>query len=336
MTETDKLNEILGKCKDAASVAADKAAGMVNSASASVSAGINEMREQSASSSRTGAGGGGYSHDGDSCAAVEAGECVLSGELSVSDAADDAPEKKVAHSPAGVVKACAQKRIEGFKSGLHDRKLLIAAGTMALVWLVLSILPAVGFNPPPVQSLSFLTFAQGGLTGGVPGFIGGLIGKGLIAYFVTLLIVGGISGESIVSSIRSLFAQFSGNTWDLASISPLLVGGGAALFVYNFLAGTSTILNCMVGVVAFIIAARALANRSGCARQVFASVFARDGRVDSGLLTKVMAGWAGGFALGVVLSVFGGYTCYTAGFVLLVAGVVLMYAVERKAGGVPA
>ncbi|MCK8518135.1 hypothetical protein [Methanoculleus sp. 7T] len=170
----------------------------------------------------------------------------------------------------------------------------------------------------------------------MPGFIGGLIGKGLIAYFVTLLIVGGISGDSIVSSIRSLFAQFSGGTWDLASVSPLLVGGGAALFVYNFLAGTSTIMNCMVGIVAFLIAARALANRTGCVRQVFASVFARDGRVDSGLLTRMTAGWAGGFALGVVLSVFGGYICYITGFILLAVGAVLMVAVEKKAGGVPA
>jgi len=71
-------------------------------------------------------------------------------------------------------------------------------------------------------------------------------------------------------------------------------------------------------------------------RQVFAAVFARDGRVDSSLVTKVMAGCAGGFALGVVLSVFGGYTCYIAGFVLLVVGAVLMVTVQKQAGGVPA
>ncbi|WP_054847477.1 hypothetical protein [Methanoculleus chikugoensis] len=172
----------------------------------------------------------------------------------------------------------------------------------------------------------------------MPGFIGGLIGKGLIAYFVTLLIVGGISGESIVASIRSFAAQFSGKRWDITSIAPpLLIGGGAALFVYNFLAGTSSIMNCMVGIVAFLIAARALANRAGCVRQVVAAAFAKEGRVDSGLVTKVMmGGWAGGFALGgVVLSVFGGYTCYIAGFSLLVAGVVLMVTVQKQAGGCP-
>ena len=334
MVNNDRVNEILGRCKDVASVAAGKATVMVDSASASVSAGIKDMREQSAASSHT--DDGDYARDGDARAATEAGECVLSGELSVAGAADDAPDVTVRHSPGEVVKGCVHKRIEGFKSGLHDRKLLITAGTMALVWLVLSILPAVGFNPAPVQSLSFLTFAQGGLSGGVPGFIGGLIGKGLIAYFVTLLIVGGISVSSIASNVRSLAAKFSGQKWDVASISPLLVGGGAALFVYNFLAGTSTIMNCMVGVVAFLIAARALANRAGCVRQVFAAVFARDGRADSGLLTRVMAGWAGGFALGVVLSVFGGYTCYIAGFVLLAVGAVLMVTVQKQTGGVPA
>ncbi|WP_250988178.1 hypothetical protein [Methanoculleus oceani] len=292
------------------------------------------MREESAASSRT--DDGNCSRDGDARAAAKAGECVLSGELAVSGAAEDAPEITVRHSAGEVVKGCVHKRIDGFKSGLQNKKLLMTAGTMALVWLALTILPAIGFNPAPVQSLSFLTFARGGLSGGVPGFIGGLIGKGLIAYFVTLLVVGGISGESIMSNVRSIAGQFSGGKWDLAAISPLLVGGGAALFVYNFLAGTSTIMNCMVGIVAFLIAARALANKAGCVRQVFAAVFAKNGRADSGLVTKVMAGWAGGFALGVILSVFGGYTCYIAGFVLLVVGAVLMVTVQKQAGGVPA
>ncbi|MDD4567230.1 MAG: hypothetical protein PHU37_04950 [Methanoculleus chikugoensis] len=334
MADSDKVNEIFGRCKEVASVAADKAAVAIDSASASFSAGIKEMREESAASSRT--GDGNYAQDGDAHAAAEAGECVLSGELSLSGAADDAAGIPVRHTAGEVVKGCAQKRIDGFKSGLQNKKLLVTAGIMALVWLALTVLPALGFNSAPVQSLSFLTFARGGLSGGVPGLIGGLIGKGLIAYFVTLLIVGGISGDSIASNVRSFAAKFSGQKWDVASISPLLVGGGAALFVYNFLAGTSTIMNCMVGIVAFLIAARALANRAGCVRQVVAAAFAKEGRADSGLVTQVMAGWAGGFALGVVLSVFGGYTCYIAGFLLLAVGAVLMVTVQKQAGGVPA
>ncbi len=332
MTTNDRLNGIREKCRDAASGAADMATAMTNSASASISTGVREMREKSALSSQRGADNGVSSRDGDTYAAAEAGECVLSGELCVCSATDDRAEITITHSPGEVMKKCAQTRIDGFKEALHDRKLLTVAGIMALIWLILSLLPAVGINPAPVQSLSFVTFAQGGLTGGIPGFIGGLVGKGLIAYFVTLIIVGGISGDEIFSGIRSLFAHFSGGKWDLASVSPLLIGGGAALFIYNFLAGTSTILNCMVGVVAFLIATRSLMTRSGCVRKVFAAVFARDGKTDSGHLTRVMAGWAGGFALGVVLSVVGGYICYIAGFIFLVVGVLLMYAGERKGG----
>lgn len=334
MADSDRVKDIFGRAEEIASGAADKATVMIDSAAARVSAGVEEMREESRASPRT--GNGNYAQDGDVRAAPEAGECVLSGELSVSNTAGDAAGIPVRHTAGEVVKGCMLKRIDGFKSGLANKKLLITAGTMALVWFALTILPALGFNPAPVQSLSFLTFARGGLSGGVPGFIGGLIGKGLIAYFATLLIVGGISGESIVASIRSFAAQFSGQRWDITSIAPLLIGGGSALFVYNFLAGTSSFMNCMVGIVAFLIAARALANRAGCVRQVFAAVFAKEGRADSGLVTKVMMGWAGGFALGVVLSVFGGYTCYIAGFILLVAGAVLMVTVQKQAGGVPA
>ena len=330
MADTDKLNEVLGKLGEVASGAADRAARMIDSASAGVSAGIKEMREESAASERT--DDGNYARDGDARATAKAGEVVLSGELSVTDPT----VIPVRHSAGEVVKGCVQNRIDGFKSGLQNKKLLMAAGIMALVWLVLTILPALGFNPLPVQSLSFLTFAQGGLSGGIPGFVGGLIGKGLIAYFVTLVIVGGVSIESITSSIRSLAAQFSGQKWDLASISPLLLGGGAALFFYNFLAGTTTIMNCMVGVVAFLVVARALANQAGCVRQAIAAVFAVNGRADSGLVAKVMAGGAGGVALGVVLSIFGGYICYIVGFILLVVGAVLTVTAQRQAGGVPA
>jgi hypothetical protein len=77
LSYNDKVNKILDRCKDAASVAADRATVMADSASAGISAGVKEMRETSVPSSRT--GDGSYSRDGDTHAAAEAGECVLSG-----------------------------------------------------------------------------------------------------------------------------------------------------------------------------------------------------------------------------------------------------------------
>ena len=328
MTNTDKLNDIFVKCKDATSSAVDKAAEMVNSSSASISTSVKERREKSASSLDTDKDTCECSQDSDSPAAANAGESVLSGKLSACIPADETS----APSPVVVIKKCIHTKFDAFKSALHNRKLLITAGIMALVWFLLTLLPALGINPVPVQLLSFLTFAQGGLTGGVPGFIGGLIGKGLIAYFVALILTGGISAGGIISSIKSVFTKFSGGNWTPASISPLLLGGGLALFIYNFLAGTSTLMNCMVGIVAFLVAARALMNKSGCIWNIFGSIFARSGRIDTGLLTKIMAGWAAGFALGIILSIFGGYLCYLIGFILVVIGAILMIAVTGKEG----
>ena len=171
MTGSGSMNEVSGRCREVASGAALSAATMIDSASASVSAGIREMREEYTASSRT--GGVNYTRDGDVRAVAEAGTAVLSGELAVSCAADDEAEISIRHSAGEVVKGCIQNRIDGFKSGLTNKKLLITAGIMALVWLALTILPALGFNPAPVQSLSFLTFARGGLSGGIPGFVGG-------------------------------------------------------------------------------------------------------------------------------------------------------------------
>jgi len=301
---------------------------MVNSSSASISTSVKERREKSASSSYTDTENSDYSQDSDSHATAEAGESILSGELS---SGTSAGEKSV-KPPAEVIKKCVLSKLEGFKAALHNKRLLITAGIMALSWFLLTLLPALGINPVPVQLFSFLTFAQGGLTGGVPGFIGGLIGKGLIAYFVALILTGGISAGGIISSIKSVFTKFSGGNWTPASISPLLLGGGLALFIYNFLAGTSTLMNCMVGIVAFLVAARALMNKSGCIWNIFGSIFARSGRIDTGLLTKIMAGWAAGFALGIILSIFGGYLCYLIGFILVVIGAILMIAVTGKEG----
>ena len=345
MVANGKVDEILSKCRDATSQAVEKATVVKNSASSGISTAISDMRDKPVSSSDPGGKMAG-SFDGNSQAPKETGECLLPGELVISTSggaedrkerrADDSGEEEIRHSTDEIINGCGRNIVKCFKSGLHDKKLLTIAGAMGIVWLAISLLPAIGINPLPVRFLSFLTFAQGGLTGGDLGFIGGIIGKGLIAYFVTLVIAGKITSESTVSSLRSFTANFSEKKWDIASISPLLVGIGSALMIYNFLAGTSTVFNCMVGVVAFVVAVRSLSTGTGCVRSIFASLFAKNGRVGSGFVTMLMAGWAAGFGFGVVLSlpggILGGYICYIVGIVILLAGAGLVYSTGRKGG----
>ncbi|WP_048148375.1 hypothetical protein [Methanolacinia paynteri] len=345
MVAKGKADEILSKCRDATSQAVEKATVVKKSASSGISSAISDMRDKPASGPDPGGNKTG-SFDGNSQAPKETGECLLPGELVLSTSggaedreerrADDTGEEEIRHSTDEIINGCGRNIADCFKSGLRDKKLLTIAGAMGIVWLIISLLPAIGINPLPVQFLSFLTFAQGGLTGGGLGFIGGIIGKGLIAYFVTLVIAGRITSKSTVSSLRSFKANISGKKWDSVSIAPLLIGVGSALVIYNFLAGTSSVFNCMVGVVAFIVAARSLSSGKGCIRKIFASLFAKDGRADTGFVTKIMAGWAAGFGLGAVLSllggILGGYICYIAGVVILLAGAGLVYSSGRKEG----
>ena len=344
MVTGSKMNEVLAKCKDATSQAVEKAAEMTGSASSGISTAMNDMREKSGPNPGTGLKKTSGSTDGDLCAPEEAGEYLLPAELSLSEIsneaydekADDTGEDTISQTTDDLINSYGRNIIDCFKSGIKDKNILTIAGVMGIIWIIIGLLPAIGINPLPVQFLSFLTFAQGGLTGGGLGFIGGIAGKGLIAYFVALVIAGKITPDNTISSLRSFAAGFSGKKWDVASVSPLLIGVGSALLIYNFLAGTSTVFNCMVGIVAFIVAVRSLSGRTGFVRNIFSSLFAKEGRVNSGFVTKIMVGWAAGFALGVLLSLPGsilwGYVCYIAGLIILIAGAVLVYSSGKKEG----
>lgn len=217
-----------------------------------------------------------------------------------------------------------------FLNTFKDKKRLIIAVALAAVWFVISLLPALGINSIPVQILSFLTFAKGGLTGGIPGFVGGIIGKGLIAYLIVAIATGKFAPDKIKQSIASLIGSYT-KKFSLDNLSPLLVGVGAALIIYNFMAGTATIQNCLVGIAAFLLAAKSFASRGGILRQIVTSVFLKNKKIDTSLFTKFMAGWASGFALGVVISLISfGYLCYIAGAVVLVAGIVLFAVMSQQ------
>ncbi|NLD99317.1 MAG: zinc-ribbon domain-containing protein, partial [Fibrobacter sp.] len=72
---------------------------------------------------------------------------------------------------------------------LKDPKQMIPTIVLGLFWLVLALLGSFGINPLPVRILSFLTFAQGGMFGGVLGAIGGILGKVVVAAFLNAFII---------------------------------------------------------------------------------------------------------------------------------------------------
>ena len=69
---------------------------------------------------------------------------------------------------------------------LKHPKMLLPTAILAVVWIGLGILQNKVERNLPLSILNFLTFAQGGLYGGVLGALGGILGKIVVAAFVNI------------------------------------------------------------------------------------------------------------------------------------------------------
>lgn len=218
---------------------------------------------------------------------------------------------------------------KGIAGVFRDKKRIVPALVVSLLWLILLLLPALGVEAKAMGWLSFLTFAQGGTGGGTVGMVGGIIGKGFFAYFVSALLfpffTGGKPFAGIGGGLKSLFRSLA--VKEKSAMASLLFGAGSALIGYNFLTGNASLQNSMAGIVAFLISLRALGNKGGFLRGFIMSLLNKPGKgqmPDMSNITRIMAGWAAGFALGVALSVTGiSIIGYLVGIVVVIAAVVL-------------
>ncbi len=227
---------------------------------------------------------------------------------------------------------------KNFKGVLRDKKKLIPAIIMTIIWVTVSILPTIGITGTPIRYLSFLTFARGGMGQGLTRLIGGTLGKGLFAYFVTSLILPIFSGKKtfkgIGGGIKTLFNSFA--VKDIKGLTPIFLGGGLGLIAYNFLTGNAIIQNSMIGIVGFIMGLRGLSRKTGFLRgfiMSFTNKSSKEKHVDSFYINKIIAGFTWGFALSIPLSTIGfSYTCYYTGVFFIGVAILLKIFVGKKKG----
>lgn len=165
--------------------------------------------------------------------------------------------------------------LKGITGVFKDKKRGIPVLVISLLWLLLLMLPALGVNTSALRYLNFLTFAQGGASGGMLGMTGGLIGKGIFAYFICLFFTGGKPLAGLGRGLKNLFGSFA--VKDKKALASLLAGVGLALISYNFITGTASLQNSMAGIAAFLLSLRALANRGGFLRGFIMSKIQTDG-----------------------------------------------------------
>lgn len=211
--------------------------------------------------------------------------------------------------------------LPGFKAALRDRKRLIAALVLAVLWIVFIFLPPAVTDAAPAKLLSWLTFAQGGLQGGLLNKIGGIVGKGLLAAFFTSLLVDKSTWSQMKAGISAVTGGIKG---DKATIYRWLLGMALALILYNLMVGSTSLQNSMASIACLGLSLRSLAGA------------VRSEAVNISGMHRFMAGWGAGFALAFVLSVLpGAFNGYILGGVLLIVAVIAKL-ISRQREEVPA
>ena len=206
-------------------------------------------------------------------------------------------------------------------SSFKDPKRLIPVFVLAAVWLVLNILQACGINPVPTRILSFLTFANGGMSGGFFGAIGGIIGKGIFAGALVSLIglftrKGG-EKRSFKDTVKGAFGVSLGTLW------PYICGVGAAMLLYLFISGGATRISFTGGVAAAYLSARAALN-TGFMRRLLGS-FTKSKSPSHPNVSGLIRGLSVGFAAAALIGLSGiNLIIIIAGSVLVVGGAVMM------------
>ncbi len=202
--------------------------------------------------------------------------------------------------PFAVIAGGFRNMISSVKAAGKDPKRLIPALILGVLWLVLGVLQALGVNFLPVRAMSFLTFANAGLSGGIVSAIGGIIGKGVFAGAVCTLI------RSLTTKKTGQKRSFGDIVKGAIGISgdtiwSWLGGIGAALFLFSFLSGGISRYSFMGGVAAAYLTAKA-ALSGGFLSRLVSSVTAKiRGRASSGAAGGFLRGMTIGFSAGAVL-----------------------------------
>ena len=211
---------------------------------------------------------------------------------------------------------------KGIAAAFKDPRTLIIALAAAALWAIPLFLPALLDN----KLFALLTYAGGGLKGGLPGFLGGLAGKGLIAYLIASLFQGGF--KRIATGLKNLPASLSGKRG--STPAPLLLGLGLALIFSNFISYDGSPQASMATTSGLLITLQALGSKSGFLR-LLGSSFTKGKNQNAPVVDQLLAGLALGSGLSLPLAATGlGFAGYLFGGLLLAGGLTLWLAKGRR------
>lgn len=165
--------------------------------------------------------------------------------------------------------------------------------------------------------------------------LGGLVGKGVFAYFFSALIFPIFRGQnplkSITSGVKSVASRFKNIGSNPFAI---LLGLGIALIAYNFMTGHARLGGSMAAVSGALLSFRAIGNSNGFLFRFFKSVTGKfNSRQSNGFEVKgIIAGMSVGFAASIPISLVPlSSICYLLGTAVIIAAfIVLIVNTSRK------
>lgn len=232
--------------------------------------------------------------------------------------------------PMAIIGQVFTKSLLGFKTIFKNKKRLILILILVVIWVLLILLPFLGFNPLPIKIVSFLTFAQGAASNNPIRFVGGLFGKGVFAIFFVTLFDGGF--KSMIKGIKP-FLQGVKNTKKY-QLSFLFLGIGVACILFNFFSGYAALIKSMVGVSAVFLILSALSTQTGFLYKLMVAFTAKRHHNHKSANEKgaksLMSGLVIGFSLSILLSIIPfGYAPYLAGLLFITIGIILLFVVKQ-------
>ena len=199
----------------------------------------------------------------------------------------------------------------------HPLKLLPTI-VLGAIWIVLGWFSSKMKLSMPLEVVSFLTFTQGGLFGGVIGAVGGILGKVVVAAFLNAAILPLFEKKPPFSGIQGSMKINSAS-----AMAPLFYGLGIALLVYGFMNITQSGKNAMVGLVSAVMLIQGIGNRGGFVWGLLLSIAnsSSKGKVPQfASITRFLLGMSLGFTLSAGLSLAGLHWCFWLAIPMLIIG----------------
>lgn len=189
---------------------------------------------------------------------------------------------------------------------IHHPVKLVPTIILAVIWMIISLLLAMGNDLAVVKWLNTLTYASGGMYGGALGAAGGIFGKAVFAAVLNTIVLALWAGKNpFARSANGQSLMSKAATSGLATVAPFISGLGVSLVLYYFFNVTGSTSNTMVGIVAAVGAIQAAQSSHGLIFSIvlFIAGKASGGRTpSSSAVRNSLMGAAAGFVLAVPLT----------------------------------